>query len=101
MWSHIAPSSSVWPQPRYHHAVCTLLCDNQEIKVLLLGGYGERGILNDCWLLDVIRGIGEKVRKKKEGKMYAVRMDDFPLICCHRSNLTERHLVVMLILLVV
>ena len=34
-----------------------------------MGGYGERGILSDCWLLDVIRGIGEKVRNKKEGEM--------------------------------
>ena len=34
-----------------------------------MGGYGNDGVLSDCWLLDVIRGIGEKVRKKREGEM--------------------------------
>ena len=33
-----------------------------------MGGYGSGGkILSDCWLLDVKRGIGEKVRKNREG----------------------------------
>ena len=46
-----------------------MVCDNQEIKVLLMGGYGSDGVLSDCWLLDVMRGIGEKVRKKREGEI--------------------------------
>lgn len=66
-WCHIAPSSALWPQPRHHHSVCTLVCDDQEIKVLLLGGYGERGIIpNDCWILDVMRGSSQKVKFEGE-----------------------------------
>ena len=62
------PSCPLWPQPRsYHyHTVCTMVCDNQEIKVLLMGGDGNDGVLSDCWLLDVNQGIGEKVRKERE-----------------------------------
>ena len=31
-----------------------------------MGGRGKGGVLSDCWLLDMIRGIGDKVRKKIE-----------------------------------
>ena len=35
-----------------------------------MGGYdGGVVVLSDCWLLDVKRGIGEKVRRKREGEM--------------------------------
>ena len=34
-----------------------------------MGGYSDDGVLSDCWLLDVMRGIGEKVRRKREGEM--------------------------------
>ena len=71
MWSHIVQSSPLWPQPRDSHTICIVVCDNQEIKVLLLGGVtGGYVVLSDCWLLDVIRGIGEKVRKKREGELW-------------------------------
>ena len=73
MWSHITPSS-LWPQPRYSHTVCSMVCDNQEIKVLLVGGNGGVVVLSDCWLLDVKRGIGEKVRKKREGEIQSELM---------------------------
>ena len=46
--------------------MCSMVCDNQEIKVLLMGGYIGDGVLSDCWLLDVKRSIYEKVRKKRE-----------------------------------
>jgi hypothetical protein len=38
-----------------------MVCDSKEIKVLLMGGYGSDGVLDDCWLLDVNRGVAEKV----------------------------------------
>jgi hypothetical protein len=38
-----------------------MVCDKQEIKLLLMGGYGNRETLDDCWLLDVHQGIGEKM----------------------------------------
>ena len=53
--------------------MCTMVCDNQEIKVLLMGGNGDAGVLSDCWLLDVKRGIGE-VRKKREGAIQSELM---------------------------
>ena len=31
-----------------------------------MGGFRDGKVLSDCWLLDVNRGIGEKVRKKRE-----------------------------------
>ena len=31
-----------------------------------MGGFSGLKVLSDCWLLDVNRGIGEKVRKKRE-----------------------------------
>ena len=65
MWSNITPSSPLWPQPRFSHITCTMVCNNQNIKMLLLGGYGDESVLSDCWLLDVMRGIGEKVRNRK------------------------------------
>ena len=74
MWSHITPSSPLWPPPRYYHTVCSMVCDNQEIKVLLMGGSGDGKVLSDCWLLDVKRGIGEKVRKKREGEIQSELM---------------------------
>jgi hypothetical protein len=43
-----------------------MVCDSKEIKVLLMGGYGSDGVLDDCWLLDVNRGVAEKVRKKDD-----------------------------------
>ena len=55
-----------------------------------MGGNGDKGVLSDSWLLDVKRGIGEKVRKKRERKN-TVRIDAFPLICCHRSCLMVGH----------
>ena len=73
VWSHTSPSSSPWPQSRSLHTVCTMVCDNQEITVLLLGGSGDDGVLSDCWLLDVMRGIG-KVRKRTKGN--AVTIND-------------------------
>ena len=83
-WSFIRASSPLWPQPREGHTVCTMVSDSQEIKVLLMGGYGsDQEILRDCWLLDVIRGIGEPVRKKREGEML-LEFDACPLICCCR-----------------
>ena len=69
--------------------MCSMVCDNQEIKVLLMGGFSDEKVLSDCWLLDVKRGNGEKVRKKRERN--TVRIDAFPLICCHRSCLMVRH----------
>ena len=69
VWSHITPSSEsplLWPQPRSDHTVCSMVCDNQEIKVLLMRGFSDGKVLSDCWLLDVKRGIGEKVRKMRE-----------------------------------
>jgi hypothetical protein len=57
VWTEIPPSSSLWPQPRSYHTVCTMMRDNQKIKLLLIGGYPG----SDCWLLDVHEGIGEKV----------------------------------------
>ena len=54
--------------------MCTMVCDNQEIKVLLMGGNGDKGVMSDCWLLDVNRGIGEKVRKKREGQIQSELM---------------------------
>ena len=69
------------------HTVCTMVSNNEEIKVLLLGGHSRSGkVLSDCWLLDVLRGIGEKVRKKSEGEMQLESM-----ICCPRSCLMVRH----------
>ena len=65
MWSHITPHTSLWPEPRSSHTVCTMVCNDQEIKVLLIGGYGYKGVLSDCWLLDVMRGIGQKVRRRE------------------------------------
>ena len=57
-----------------------MVCDNQEMKVLLLGGNnGHDGVLSDCWLLDVNKGIGEKVRKKREGEIQS------ELMFSHRS----------------
>ena len=49
--------------------MCTMVCDNQEIKVLLLGGSSGREAVSDCWLLDVNRGIGDRVRNKADGEM--------------------------------
>ena len=57
--------------------------------MLLMGGSTGMNVLSDCWLLDVNRGIGEKVRKTREGEI--VRIDAFPLICCRRSCLMVRH----------
>ena len=55
--------------------MCSMVPDNQEIKVLLVGGNGGGGVvLSDCWLLDVKRGIGEKVRKKREGEIQSELM---------------------------
>ena len=53
--------------------MCTMVCDNQEIKVLLMGGFGVK-VLSDCWLLDVKRGIGEKVSKEREGEIQSELM---------------------------
>ena len=61
MWSHIKPSFPLWPQPRTSHTLSVIVCDNQDIKALLLGGCNGSKDLSDCWLLDVVRGIGEKV----------------------------------------
>ena len=66
MWSHIKPSFPLWPQPRDSHTLSIIVCDNQEIKALLLGGHNDTEVLSDCWVLDVLRGIGEKVRKEGE-----------------------------------
>jgi hypothetical protein len=60
VWTQMKPSSSLWPQPRYDHTVCTLVCDNYEVKLLLMGGH-NKGVLEDCWLIDVLQGTGEKV----------------------------------------
>ena len=79
----------MWPQPREDHTLCTVVSDNHEIKVLLMGGCSDMYVLSDCWLLDVIRGIGEKVRKKRGRN--TVRIDAFPMICCCRSWLMARH----------
>ena len=74
MWSHITPSSPLWPPPRSDHTVRSMVSDNQEIKVLLMGGSGDRKVLSDCWLLDVKRGTGEKVRKNREGEIQSELM---------------------------
>lgn len=60
VWSHIQPPMFFdWPKPRKYHAVCQLACDDQEIKVLLLGGCDSREeALDDCWLLDIRRSSG-------------------------------------------
>ena len=39
-----------------------------------MGGSGDGKVLSDCWLLDVKRGIGEKVRKKREGEIQSELM---------------------------
>ena len=44
--------------------MCTMVCGNQDINVLLLGGGDGLDVVSDCWLLDVARGIGEKVRRR-------------------------------------
>ena len=100
MWSNITPASQLWPQPRQHHTVCTMVCKSQEIKVLLLGGHGARDILSDCWLLDVMRGIGEKVRKRREGEMQLEMMIGHCSVT-HRSRLMVSHLVVVGVILLV
>ena len=46
-----------------------MMCDDQEIKMLLMGGQRVERVLDDCWLLDAIQGVGEKVRKKKSNIM--------------------------------
>ena len=51
-----------------------MVCDYQEIKVLLMGGFSDTQVLSDCWLLDVLRGVGEEVRKKREGEMQSKSM---------------------------
>jgi hypothetical protein len=38
-----------------------MVCDNNEIKLLLMGGHGKNVVLDDCWLFDVNRGISEKI----------------------------------------
>jgi hypothetical protein len=88
-WTEIRPSSSLWPQPRSYHTVCTMVCDNQEIKLLLMGGY-DRDIetLDDCWLLDVHEGIGEK----KSDDEKAIEFDYVLWMCYYRSCLMVPHL---------
>ena len=39
-----------------------------------MGGCSDGKVLSDCWLLDVNRGIGEKVRKKREGEIQSELM---------------------------
>lgn len=61
-WIEIIPSSPhVWPQPRDTHTVCTMVHDNQEIKLLLMGGNRGKQYFNDCWLIDVNQGVGTEV----------------------------------------
>ena len=63
MWTHITPSSLLWPQPRSQHTMCTICCKDEEIKVLLMGG-DDGSVTKDCWMIDVMRGSSEKVRRK-------------------------------------
>ena len=74
MWTHIAPSSPLWPQPRCHHTMCTICCRDrdEEIKVLLMGGY-DVSVVQDCWMIDVMRGSSEKVRSEKGKKSAETR----------------------------
>jgi hypothetical protein len=61
IWSYVTPSSLLWPEPRSSHTVCTVLCENSEIRVLLMGGHSGQSVLGDCWLLDVNQGTGAKL----------------------------------------
>ena len=38
-----------------------------------MGGY-DGNVVSDCWLLDVKRGIGEKVRKERQGEIQSELM---------------------------
>ncbi|XP_062503379.1 uncharacterized protein LOC134180277 isoform X2 [Corticium candelabrum] len=60
MWTHITPSSLLWPQPRYYHTMCIVGCKDEEIKILLMGGY-DGSVMKDCWMIDVMRGSSEKL----------------------------------------
>ena len=65
MWTHITPSSLLWPQPRYYHTMCIVGCKDEEIKILLMGGY-DGSVMKDCWMIDVMRGSSEKVKNYGE-----------------------------------
>jgi hypothetical protein len=38
-----------------------VLCKDKQIKVMVIGGSCNYGTLNDCWLLDVDSGTGERL----------------------------------------
>ncbi|XP_062511995.1 uncharacterized protein LOC134187845 isoform X3 [Corticium candelabrum] len=50
----------LWPQPRSLHVMCTICCKDEEIKVLLMGGWDE-SVMKDCWMIDAMRGSIEKL----------------------------------------
>jgi hypothetical protein len=58
VWLVITSISSPWPQPRCDHTVCTLVCNGQEVMLLLMGGTQNGMVLDDCWLLHVSRDKG-------------------------------------------
>jgi hypothetical protein len=69
VWTQILPSSSIWPKARTSHTMSTVLCDNHEIQLLLMGGFNflDKTALDDCWLLTIRenRAIWGKVRKRE------------------------------------
>jgi hypothetical protein len=61
LWSNVTSNSLSWPQPRTLHSVCKLMCNNQGVMALLLGGFCDNITLSDCWLLDLTNCRCEKL----------------------------------------